>query len=281
MHRTLAWDEFPNGRWGDSRSPAFGDLSDYHLCNGLSVKKAKDRRKIWGESPASVGDVVDVFKFYLTGKIGMLPWCDGAVQSETHGMLDVLLRLNSRGYLTINSQPRVNGEPSSDKTVGWGAPNGYVYQKAYLEFFTSLDNLERVIALCKSKYPLITYHAVNAAGKTFTNVPSAGAGEALPVNAVTWGVFPNSEVVQPTVVDPASFLTWKDEAFGLWLSLWGSIYPRESASAALIQSFHDDYFLVNIVDNDYVRGDIVQFVDDLVDQQQVLDARAEAGESQL
>jgi hypothetical protein len=23
------WDEFPNGRWGDSRSPAYGDLDGY------------------------------------------------------------------------------------------------------------------------------------------------------------------------------------------------------------------------------------------------------------
>jgi len=29
--RTSSWDEFPNGRWGNSKSPAFGELSDYHL----------------------------------------------------------------------------------------------------------------------------------------------------------------------------------------------------------------------------------------------------------
>ncbi len=32
------------------------------------------------------------------------------------------------------------------------------------------------------------------------------------VNAVTWGVFPAREVVQPTVVDPQSFLVWKARA---------------------------------------------------------------------
>ena len=37
-------------------------------------------------------------------------------------------------------------------------------------------------------------------------------------NAVTWGVFPGREVLQPTVVDPISFRVWKDEAFRLWLS---------------------------------------------------------------
>lgn len=28
-------------------------------------------------------------------------------------------------------------------------------------------------------------------------------------NAVTWGIFPGREIVQPTVVDPVSFLYWK------------------------------------------------------------------------
>ena len=28
-------------------------------------------------------------------------------------------------------------------------------------------------------------------------------------NAVTWGVFPGKEIIQPTVVDPISFLYWK------------------------------------------------------------------------
>lgn len=31
----------------------------------------------------------------------------------------------------------------------------------------------------------------------------------LQPNAVTWGVFPGKEIVQPTVVDPESFKTWK------------------------------------------------------------------------
>ena len=30
-HRTQEWDDFPNGRWGNSSSPAFGELTDYHL----------------------------------------------------------------------------------------------------------------------------------------------------------------------------------------------------------------------------------------------------------
>ena len=76
---------------------------------------------------------------------------------------------------------------------------------------------------------------------------------------------------QPTVVDPATFLIWKDEAFALWTSQWQSIYgkqqtPRDakrdtltdartahdSPQAALIASIVDNFYLVNIVDNNYV-----------------------------
>lgn len=39
--------------------------------------------------------------------------------------------------------------------------------------------------------------------------PSTGAPLWAQVNAVTWGVFPAREVIQPTVVDPQSFLVWK------------------------------------------------------------------------
>lgn len=36
--RTVLWDEFPNGRWGSFDSPAFGDLSEYHLGRMHPVK---------------------------------------------------------------------------------------------------------------------------------------------------------------------------------------------------------------------------------------------------
>ena len=46
------------------------------------------------------------------------------------------------------------------------------------------------------------------------------------VNAVTWGVFPGKEVVQPTVVDPHSFSVWKVCCLSsaLWLSLFVFLY---------------------------------------------------------
>lgn len=40
-----------------------------------------------------------------------------------------LAQINDLGFLTINSQPAVNGVQSNDKVFGWGPSNGFVYQK--------------------------------------------------------------------------------------------------------------------------------------------------------
>nr|XP_028572271.1 uncharacterized protein LOC114590064 isoform X3 [Podarcis muralis] len=49
----------------------------------------------------------------------------------------------------------------------------------------------------------VNYHIVNVKGENITN-----AHEMQP-NAVTWGIFPGREIIQPTVVDPVSFMYWK------------------------------------------------------------------------
>jgi methylenetetrahydrofolate reductase (NADPH) len=124
----MSWDEFPNGRWGDGRSPAFGDLSDYHLCS-LTTAKAATRTSMWGEAPSSYDDVAAVFCKYIRGEIPKLPWCETQLNLETVSLVDFLVRMNSALFLSINSQPRINGAPSTDAAVGWGAVGGYVFQK--------------------------------------------------------------------------------------------------------------------------------------------------------
>jgi len=255
VERTASWDEFPNGRWGDSRSPAFGDLTDYHLANvsgpglGNAIPKGLERGHLWGLELASVQDVYDVFTSYCKGEIAQLPWYNTPLAPESLIIKDTLVKLNKMGFLTINSQPRVNGALSTDEKVGWGPKGGYVYQKAYLEFFTSPENLNALINACK-RFPSITYHAVNFKNQSYCNVAKPR------VTAVTWGVFPNKEIVQPTVVDPDSFLVWKDEAFGLWKSQWAMLYDEGSTSRNLVEHIMNNYFLVNMVDNNFVDGDI-------------------------
>ena len=73
-------------------------------------------------------------------------------------------------------------------------------------------------------------------------------------------MFPGREIIQPTVVDYNSFGIWKDEAFALWTSQWGSAYAAESESARMFETIRSQWWLVNIVDNDFVNGDIAKFM---------------------
>ncbi|EWM29162.1 methylenetetrahydrofolate reductase [Nannochloropsis gaditana] len=242
LSRTEEWDEFPNGRWGDGRSPAFGELSDYQFVD-TSLGSREDRRAMWGEAPLKDVEVFEAFIKYVRAEIPLLPWCEVPLQAETGTISADLVKINKAGFLTINSQPAVNGALSDDAVFGWGGAGGRVYQKAYVECFTSQENLKLLMELCEKK-PNLHYYAVDVAGNTYSN----GSKKAT---ALTWGVFPQCEILQPTIFDPNTFLVWKNEAFQLWTSIWASIYDDESASNALIHKIHDTYFLVAIIDNDF------------------------------
>jgi methylenetetrahydrofolate reductase (NADPH) len=69
-------------------------------------------------------------------------------------------------------------------------------------------------------------------------------------NAVTWGVFPGKEIIQPTIVEPIAFMAWKDEAFALWEE-WARTYDRQSPAAETIMEINETWYLVNIVHNDF------------------------------
>ncbi len=196
--RTQEWDEFPNGRWGDSRSPAFGELDSYGVGLRLSNEQAL---KLW-RSPTSLEDLKDLFAQYCSGDLSSLPWSDSAVSTETDSIKQDLITLNRKGFLTINSQPAVNAAHSSDKIYGWGPANGYVYQKAYLELLVPPHVVDALIKKFDQD-PNFTYHIVNKDGKLITNTSKEAP------NAVTWGVFPGKEIIQPTIVETISFLAWK------------------------------------------------------------------------
>ena len=144
----------------------------------------------------------------------------------------------------MNSQPSVNCVPSNDPKVGWGPPGGFVYQKAYLEFFTSGENIRALLQVIR-RYPTVHFQVgsfefyksleclqneklsqVVNRDRSFncTNI------EKLRPNAVTWGVFPGAEIKQPTIVDPISFQAWSEEAFDLWVEKWGKLYEQGSRS---------------------------------------------------
>jgi methylenetetrahydrofolate reductase (NADPH) len=232
--RTQDWDEFPNGRWGDSRSPAFGELDAY----GIGLKGTNEQnRKLWGE-PRSIRDIADIFVKYLENGIECLPWSEAPITSEADIIKTDLISLNKRGLLTINSQPAVDGVRSSDPVYGWGPTNGYVYQKAYLELLVSPNLMDELIQRIEKDSDL-TYYAVLKTGDLKTNAPGDGP------NAVTWGVFPGKEIVQPTIVETISFLAWKDEAFRLGMD-WAHCHSSLSPSRHLIENMMETWYLVNI-----------------------------------
>jgi len=258
ISRTEDWDNFPNGRWGDAGSPAFDILGDYHLTQ-LYTNSEETRKKEWG-NPLSEQDVANTFCAYLKGEICRLPWNDTALAQESDVISDSLKKMNASGFLSINSQPSVNGVPSDHAIHGWGGPKGYVYQKAYLEFFTSPQNLEKIKALL-SKYSTIDFQAVNAKGETL--------GTLNGIAAVTWGVWPGSEIKQPTVVDPNVFCNiWKDEAFGLWHSQWASLYPSGSESRKTVETIANSYYLVTVIENNFISGNIFAIFDDILSSKQ-------------
>jgi methylenetetrahydrofolate reductase (NADPH) len=98
------------------------------------------------------------------------------------------------------------------------------------------------------KDPEITYFAVNNRGELITNTQDDSGP-----NAVTWGVFPGKEIVQPTIVETVSFLAWRDEFYYLG-SEWSKCYDENSESRRLIKEISETWYLVNIVHNDFRKA---------------------------
>lgn len=92
---------------------------------------------------------------------------------------------------------------------------------------------------------------------------------------MTWGVFPGQEVMQPTVVDHQAFEIWKNEVFKVFMETWATIYkartdkdkseiPADEESIAFLQKCHDSLFLVNVVDNDFIGGDLNAIMEEFI-----------------
>lgn len=74
-------------------------------------------------------------------QVTKLPWNDEELAAETGYLTSKLSVLNRNGLLTINSQPNVNGAPSTDPVVGWGKPDGYVYQKVSIGVLNGMKSV--------------------------------------------------------------------------------------------------------------------------------------------
>jgi len=200
-------------------------------------------------------------------KVKSLPWCQEQPGDETVSIRNRLVQLCEAGLVTINSQPRVNGALSSDPLFGWGPAGGVCYQKAYCEFFCDPDMLAKIEKGIED-HPQIELMAVNTKGEMRGNITGTQthySNTGSHVTAVTWGVFPGQEIQQPTVVDLNSFSAWKDEAFELW-SDWSDSLGDATEAKAVIKKCQSEWYLVNLVDNNYLSSDLFHTLVDIVNK---------------
>ena len=124
LGREATWDDFPNGRFGPSHAPSWGEIDGYGPTLKVGPATA---RKLWGH-PKSTEDVTKVFRAHVLGELSFLPWSDdpsedaSALRPETATIRGELLALIDKGYWTVASQPAVDGVKSDDEVFGWGPP---------------------------------------------------------------------------------------------------------------------------------------------------------------
>ncbi|KAG9241582.1 methylenetetrahydrofolate reductase-domain-containing protein [Calycina marina] len=249
LGREATWDDFPNGRWGDARSPAYGEIDGYGVSLHMSISSAI---KLWGY-PQSVEDITAIFLKHIEGQLSAIPWSEEGLNEETNSIKDELKLLNKKGWWTVASQPAVNGIKSTDPIFGWGPKNGFVFQKAFVELFIPSIDLKILLAKIGSAETteMISFYASNADGEfissdTKSTTPST--------NAVTWGAFPGKEIITPTIIEEVSFRAWAEEAFGIWAE-WGRAYVGEDGKRTreVIEGVRGDVWLINVIHHGYLE----------------------------
>lgn len=249
--REATWDDYPNGRFGDARSPAFGTPVSYSFSS-LPLPPAR-ARSAWGE-PTSPKHITSLFTSHLRGlPPSQLPWSDDPTLSpETEIIRDHLLFLTERkNWWTVASQPAVDGLPSTHPIHGWGPAKGFVFQKPFVEFFLPLSDWNGLLRPHLTSATIsdqVSYYAGHPSGAFET---SEGNPEA--VHAVTWGSFLGKEIATATMVEEVSFKQWCEEAFGRWEEWARCCRQREARD--YLRKQREECVLVNVIGHVYREGD--------------------------
>ncbi|KAF5380910.1 hypothetical protein D9615_004169 [Tricholomella constricta] len=239
LNNAATWDDFPNGRFGDFKSPAFGNQDPW---GGPALRN--DEVSQWGH-PKTLDDLTQLFLDHLHSKISTTPFSPTPLSPESLMILPHLEKLTKRGWWTVGSQPAVDGASSADEVFGWGPRSGYVFQKGFVEFFCSAEDVDVIERRVEERGKgWVHWFAGDVKGECRGNVPENDR------NAVTWGVFPGQEIAQTTIIEKESFLSWKEEAFSIW-SDWASFYRPGSEERKLLEGVRDERWLVSIVHHDY------------------------------
>ena len=259
LSREATWDDYPNGRFGDARSPAFNPPLTYSPTS-LTVSPA-EALSLW-KTPTTPEEITHLFTCHVAGQNPkQLPWSESATLSpETALITSELSELTQRkGYWTIASQPAVDGLPSTHSIHGWGPPGGFVFQKAFVEFFVPASAFQTALRPHLDRLHNageISYYAGNAAG-AFHSSENSDA-----VHAVTWGSFAGKEIATATMVEEVSFRAWVEEAFeiwGEWARCVGEAAKRgrmekATESRDFLRRTGKDVWLVNVIGHGYREG---------------------------
>ncbi|KAF8468145.1 FAD-linked oxidoreductase-like protein [Kalaharituber pfeilii] len=260
LGRLATWDDFPNGRFGDPRSPAFGEIDGYGPTLPLPLPLAL---QYWGH-PTTLSDITTLFIKYLDGQVPALPWSSSPeadnINPETEMIREYLKKMCSKGWWTLASQPAVEAARSEDPVIGWGPKRGWVWQKAFVEFWmpkSEWPGLEaKLDALGKDK---VSWYATDdgspgAAVRTTDPAPA--------INAVTWGMFPGKEIVTATMVGVEAFAEWGVEAYALW-DAWAALYRGRgrgrgrgvSEEGRFLRNVKGGVVLVNVIWHEFGEGE--------------------------
>lgn len=178
------WDEFPNGRFGDPTSPAYGVGSGDQWdggAGGLGVSVSSRLTRTWSYlmdknlmqrpeaiaqwgTPTTGAELTAIFVRHLKSdpRTPSTPFSPDPLLSETALVLPHLLKMAERGYWTVGSQPAADCVPSTDDILGWGPPGGYVFQKPFVEFFCDEETMNRLEAKTGEAGSWVTLYAANA-----------------------------------------------------------------------------------------------------------------------
>ncbi|KAG5353107.1 hypothetical protein C0989_010311 [Termitomyces sp. Mn162] len=138
LNNAASWDEFPNGRFGDYKSPAFGDQDRW---GGPAMRN--DEVSQW-RHPKTLDDLTQLFLDHLHSRIATTPFSQTALSPESILILGHLEKLTKRGWWTVGSQPAVDSASSADEVFGWGPRSGYVFQKGFVEFFCTVEDVDAI-----------------------------------------------------------------------------------------------------------------------------------------
>ncbi|KAG8002377.1 Methylenetetrahydrofolate reductase [Nibea albiflora] len=127
---------------------------------------------------------------------------------------------------------------------------------------------------------LRAFHCLPRGGESenFQSLPRAlPSTQVCPVQTVSSGAGSDGFSHPHDPSQPSSHSGWvpcaMDEAFALWIEQWAKLYEDESPSRMIIKYIHDNYFLVNLVDNDFpLENCLWQVIDDMFE---LLDAPPE------